>query len=208
MLLFCSANKVGILPQNAERLRSNKLASTSAPSPSSSTKPIIIANPIITSNGSTASKTSSAHISSSTPASVNSIPAAVAAAGAAVAPPASTQEFGVAGRALYPPAQRSQIQDSWDTLMRWSKSFSRRQSKVLSPIEATEKVVVFGGGSFGTAMGTALAGKKADLDVVLLLRDPYLCKDINTQHRNTKYLSVSSSMRHVYRGLAPKHSAI
>jgi len=52
-------------------------------------------------------------------------------------------------------------------------------------------VVVFGGGSFGTAMGTSLAHKKADLDVVLLLRDPYLCHDINSKHINSKYLAVS-----------------
>jgi len=29
--------------------------------------------------------------------------------------------------------------------------------------------------------------------VVLLLRDPHLCRDINTQHVNSKYLPVSSS---------------
>lgn len=90
---------------------------------------------------------------------------------------------------LYPPSERSQIQESWDTLMRWSKVF-RKQKAAISPIEAADKIVVFGGGSFGTAMGCALARKKADLDVVLLLRDPYVCKDINTLHRNTKYLKV------------------
>jgi glycerol-3-phosphate dehydrogenase len=55
-------------------------------------------------------------------------------------------------------------------------------------------VVVFGGGSFGTAMGTSLAHKKPSLDVVLLLRDPYMCKDINTRHVNSKYLPVSTSL--------------
>eukprot|EP00775_Hariotina_reticulata_P003061 gene3061-3341_t len=72
--------------------------------------------------------------------------------------------------------------------MRWSKAFRRQQTNAISPIEAAEKVVVFGGGSFGTAMGTSLAHKKPSLDVVLLLRDPYLCKDINTRHVNSKYL--------------------
>jgi glycerol-3-phosphate dehydrogenase len=75
--------------------------------------------------------------------------------------------------------------------MRWSKSFRRARRAESSPIEAAEKVVVFGGGSFGTAMGTSLALKKPSLDVVLLLRDPYLCHDINSKHINSKYLAVS-----------------
>jgi glycerol-3-phosphate dehydrogenase (NAD+) len=54
------------------------------------------------------------------------------------------------------------------------------------------QVVVFGGGSFGTAMGCALARQKSQLDVTLLLRDPYVCRDINEQHVNTRYLKVSN----------------
>lgn len=80
--------------------------------------------------------------------------------------------------------------------MRWSKAFRRQQTAGGSPIEAAEKVVVFGGGSFGTAMGSSLARKKADLDVVLLLRDPYLCADINSAHVNTKYLPVRRARAH------------
>ncbi len=57
-------------------------------------------------------------------------------------------------------------------------------------LEATRKVVVFGGGSFGTAVGAALARQKDDLDVTLLLRDPYVCQDINTLHCNRRYLEV------------------
>lgn len=72
--------------------------------------------------------------------------------------------------------------------MRWSRVL-RRQRK-LSPLQATRKVVVFGGGSFGTAMGVALAKQKPSLEVVLLLRDQGLCDDINTQHCNTRYLKV------------------
>jgi glycerol-3-phosphate dehydrogenase (NAD+) len=79
--------------------------------------------------------------------------------------------------------------------MRWSKTFSKRSANGLSPIEAADKVVVFGGGSFGTAMGSSLALKKPQLDVVLLLRDPYLCKDINSSHCNTKYLPVSQQQQ-------------
>ncbi|KAG2501482.1 hypothetical protein HYH03_001260 [Edaphochlamys debaryana] len=88
----------------------------------------------------------------------------------------------------YPPAQRNQIRESWDTLMRWSKVFRTRQSAE-SLLEETNKVVVFGGGSFGTAMGVQLARQKPGLEVVLLLRDPYLSRDINTLHENTRYLS-------------------
>ncbi len=76
--------------------------------------------------------------------------------------------------------------------MRWSKVFRKSQFDAVSPIQAARKVVVFGGGSFGTAMGCALARKKPGLDVVLLLRDPQLCEEINTQHCNAKYLKVRS----------------
>lgn len=141
---------------------------------------------------------SSSKSSSSSSSNSNSNPsAAVAAAGAATAAGGGSlrrSDFVAPGApALYPPSERSQIQESWDTLMRWSKTFSKRQAN--SPIEAANKVVVFGGGSFGTAMGTSLAVKKQQLDVVLLLRDPYLCKDINAQHCNTKYLPVSSQLQ-------------
>ncbi|KAG2445971.1 hypothetical protein HXX76_000574 [Chlamydomonas incerta] len=71
--------------------------------------------------------------------------------------------------------------------MRWSKVFNTRKLAG-SPLEAAKKIVVFGGGSFGTAMGCALARQKPDLEVVLLVRDPYLCKDINQLHENTRYL--------------------
>jgi glycerol-3-phosphate dehydrogenase (NAD+) len=123
-------------------------------------------------------------------------------AAAAAAAPAPAELAGQAGSPLgpglaplYPPAERSQIQESWDALMRWSKTFSKRSANGLSPIEAADKVVVFGGGSFGTAMGSSLALKKPQLDVVLLLRDPYLCKDINSSHCNTKYLPVSQKQQ-------------
>jgi glycerol-3-phosphate dehydrogenase (NAD+) len=52
------------------------------------------------------------------------------------------------------------------------------------------QVVVFGGGSFGTAMAASLANQKQDMDVVLLLRDPGLCSDINLLHLNSRYLPV------------------
>ena len=73
------------------------------------------------------------------------------------------------------------------------------RSGTLSVLERTHKVVVFGGGSFGTAVGTALARQKSDLAVSLLLRDPYVCKSINDTHRNLRYLAVSTDRRHSWR---------
>ena len=52
----------------------------------------------------------------------------------------------------------------------------------------TRKVVVFGGGSFGTAMATLLARNKESLEVVLVLRDTAICEAINTRHVNERYL--------------------
>ena len=74
--------------------------------------------------------------------------------------------------------------------MRWSKVFKKNGERGTSALDRAQKVVVFGGGSFGTAMGVALARQKAGLQVTLLLRDPYVCNDINTQHINTRYMKV------------------
>ena len=51
---------------------------------------------------------------------------------------------------------------------------------------------MFGGGSFGTAMATALARQKQSLEVVMLMRDPYVCRDINHTHINARYLQVTA----------------
>ena len=75
--------------------------------------------------------------------------------------------------------------------MRWSKVFKKDQNGVVHVLDKTDKVVVFGGGSFGTAMGVALARQKSTLGVSLLLRDAYICRDINSLHTNTRYLPVS-----------------
>jgi glycerol-3-phosphate dehydrogenase (NAD+) len=50
------------------------------------------------------------------------------------------------------------------------------------------KVVVFGGGSFGTALSNVLALHEKNLDIVLLVRDHVLAEDINDLHCNTRYL--------------------
>jgi glycerol-3-phosphate dehydrogenase (NAD+) len=47
---------------------------------------------------------------------------------------------------------------------------------------------VFGGGSFATAMGAALARQKHDLKVQMLLRAQDQCEHINENHENARYL--------------------
>lgn len=112
--------------------------------------------------------------------------AAAAAASSAAAAPETTSPT----NSLYPPAERSQIRESWDSIMRWSRAAfrDRKRGGSASALDATSIVAVFGGGSFGTAMAVALARQKADLDVRMLLRDPALCADINSKHENARYL--------------------
>ena len=124
--------------------------------------------------------------------------AAARAAAAAVTPATSASAAASPGtsaaaapptNSLYPPAERSQIRESWDSIMRWSRAaFRDRKRGSASALDATSKVAVFGGGSFGTAMAVALARQKAELDVCMLLRDPALCADINSKHENARYL--------------------
>lgn len=46
------------------------------------------------------------------------------------------------------------------------------------------KVVVLGGGSFGTAMAAHVADRKAQLEVNMLVRDAEVCQSINESHLN------------------------
>ncbi|GJR79119.1 glycerol-3-phosphate dehydrogenase [NAD(+)] 2, chloroplastic [Tanacetum coccineum] len=50
-----------------------------------------------------------------------------------------------------------------------------------------DMVVVLGGGSFGTAMASHVAGRKAQMEVNMLVRDPQICQSINEKHFNGKY---------------------
>lgn len=43
---------------------------------------------------------------------------------------------------------------------------------------------MLGGGSFGTAMAAHIAGRKPQLEVNMLLRDPQVCQSINDSHCN------------------------
>ncbi|XP_027332926.1 glycerol-3-phosphate dehydrogenase [NAD(+)] 2, chloroplastic isoform X2 [Abrus precatorius] len=74
---------------------------------------------------------------------------------------------------------------AWEKLVRWSRSWrSKAKTDVL---ERTNKVVVLGGGSFGTAMAAHVAERKAQLEVMMLVRDPQVCFSINERHCNCKY---------------------
>ncbi|KAI4992762.1 glycerol-3-phosphate dehydrogenase [NAD(+)], chloroplastic isoform X1 [Hordeum vulgare subsp. vulgare] len=86
--------------------------------------------------------------------------------------------------------RRRVVRIAWEKLVRWSRSWrSRNRSDVL---ETTRKVVVLGGGSFGTAMAAQVAAKKPGLEVAMLLRDDLVCRSINDRHVNSKYLSEYS----------------
>lgn len=85
---------------------------------------------------------------------------------------------------------RNVVEDSWRTLMRWSRHLKRRHRAQPHVLDRTAKVVVFGGGSFGTAIAASLARQREKINVTLLLRDPDACDEINSGHRNVKYLPV------------------
>jgi glycerol-3-phosphate dehydrogenase (NAD+) len=108
---------------------------------------------------------------------------------AAAADGATPRAGGPPGK-LYPPSERTKIAKSWNQLMRWSRKNwkAQRGAGGRAALDAVDKVVVFGGGSFGTAMAAALARQKPALDVVLLLRDPGLVDAINATHVNGRYL--------------------
>ncbi|PKA51124.1 Glycerol-3-phosphate dehydrogenase [NAD(+)] 2, chloroplastic [Apostasia shenzhenica] len=81
--------------------------------------------------------------------------------------------------------RRKAVRIAWEKLVRWSRSWRFRvRGDVL---ERTKKVVVLGGGSFGTAMAAHVASKKAEMEVVILLRDHHVCRVLNETHRNCKY---------------------
>ncbi|OQU81017.1 hypothetical protein SORBI_3007G223801 [Sorghum bicolor] len=91
-------------------------------------------------------------------------------------------DAGVAPRRSGRKDRHSAVRIAWEKLVRWSRSWRRRnRSDVL---ESSRKVVVLGGGSFGTAMAAHVAAKKADLEVAMLLRDDLVCRSINNTHIN------------------------
>ncbi|KAK9682706.1 hypothetical protein RND81_10G090600 [Saponaria officinalis] len=82
-------------------------------------------------------------------------------------------------------SRRRAVKVAWEKLVRWSRSL--RSKKNTDVLLRTQKVVVLGGGSFGTAMAAHVAGRKAEMEVNMLVRDPQVCKSINGSHCNSKY---------------------
>ncbi|XP_057520276.1 glycerol-3-phosphate dehydrogenase [NAD(+)] 2, chloroplastic [Amaranthus tricolor] len=81
--------------------------------------------------------------------------------------------------------RRRAVRIAWEKLVRWSRSWrSKSRPDVL---QRTQKVVVLGGGSFGTAMAAHVANRKAEMEVSMLVRDPQVCQSINEIHYNCKY---------------------
>ncbi|EYU20122.1 hypothetical protein MIMGU_mgv1a0227052mg, partial [Erythranthe guttata] len=81
--------------------------------------------------------------------------------------------------------RRKIVRVAWEKLVRWSRSLrSKAKTDVL---ERTNKVVVLGGGSFGTAMAAHVANRKSQLEVSMLVRDHQVCRSINENHFNCKY---------------------
>ncbi|KAJ0103468.1 hypothetical protein Patl1_06766 [Pistacia atlantica] len=81
--------------------------------------------------------------------------------------------------------RRKVVRVAWEKLVRWSRSWrSKAKTDIL---ERTNKVVVLGGGSFGTAMAAHVANRKAQLEVYMLVRDPIVCQSINEKHCNFRY---------------------
>ncbi|KAG8380984.1 hypothetical protein BUALT_Bualt06G0073300 [Buddleja alternifolia] len=98
-------------------------------------------------------------------------------------PPETSQEHSVALERSRD--RRKVVRVAWEKLVRWSRSLrSKAKTDVL---ERTNKVVVLGGGSFGTAMAAHVADQKAQLEVNMLVRDPEVCQSINENHFNCKY---------------------
>ncbi|XP_030929719.1 glycerol-3-phosphate dehydrogenase [NAD(+)] 2, chloroplastic isoform X3 [Quercus lobata] len=83
--------------------------------------------------------------------------------------------------------RRRVVRLAWEKLVRWSRSW-RSKTKTDDVLERTNKVVVLGGGSFGTAMAAHVADRKAQLEVHMLVRDPQVCRSINESNFNCKYL--------------------
>lgn len=84
-----------------------------------------------------------------------------------------------------PKERRKIVRLAWEKLARWSRFL---QSKAKTDVlERTNKIVVLGGGSFGTAMAAHVATRKSQLEVNMLVRDHQVCRSINEEHHNCKY---------------------
>eukprot|EP00899_Mesostigma_viride_P007217 jgi/Mesvir1/16497/Mv10050-RA.1 len=94
---------------------------------------------------------------------------------------------------------------AWESLMRWGRFMSRQGEG--NALDATKKMVIFGGGSFGTAIATLLARNKPDMDVVILMRNQEVADDININHKNSRYFP-SSELPHNVRATTDAAEAL
>ncbi|KAE8714724.1 Glycerol-3-phosphate dehydrogenase 2 [Hibiscus syriacus] len=89
--------------------------------------------------------------------------------------------------------RRKVVRIAWEKLLRWSRSWrSRAKTDVL---ERTKKVVVLGGGSFGTAMAAHIANRKDQMEVSILVRDPAVCRKYFPDHKLPENVIATSDAR-------------
>ena len=88
------------------------------------------------------------------------------------------------------PLNKTEVRHSWVQLIRWSKT--KQHQNGISEIDLVSKVAVFGGGSFGTAMGVALARKKESLKVHL----PKQAPSIHLPHPIHVHVHTQSTNHH------------
>ncbi|PIA37429.1 hypothetical protein AQUCO_03000186v1 [Aquilegia coerulea] len=103
-------------------------------------------------------------------------------------PPPSPPPAAPAPDSAAPKDRRKIVRVAWEKLVRWSRSWRSKNTTLDDDVlNRTKKVVVIGGGSFGTAMAAHVANNKSDMEVNMLLRDSRVCDSINQHHFNCKY---------------------
>ncbi|XP_047330652.1 glycerol-3-phosphate dehydrogenase [NAD(+)] 2, chloroplastic isoform X2 [Impatiens glandulifera] len=88
--------------------------------------------------------------------------------------------------------RRKVVRLAWEKLVRWSRSLrSKAKTDVL---ERTKKVVVLGGGSFGTAMAAHVADRKAELEVNMLSSSSFLEGIADYVDPSLPFISISKGL--------------
>jgi NADPH-dependent glutamate synthase beta subunit-like oxidoreductase len=94
-----------------------------------------------------------------------------------------------AAQPMFPTETHDHLKRAWEWMaqpVRFLGSFKNKKK-----VKAAKKVVVFGGGSFATAMAVIAARAQPQAQVVMLLRDEAVRDDINYRQMNNRYLRVS-----------------
>jgi hypothetical protein len=93
-----------------------------------------------------------------------------------------------AAQPMFSVGTHDDLKRAWDWMsqpVRFLGSFKKSKKT-----KAAKKVVVFGGGSFATAMAVVAARAQPEAQVVMLLRDEAVRDDINYRQMNNRYLPV------------------